>query len=75
MLCNYAAIGAEVCRLIPALSLLKDGKMYKHQHREFYENVRACFEIKEGAAGMSMHKDATLLVGNLTNYSIKNLTD
>ena len=45
-------IGSEVCRLIPALSLLKDGKMYKQQQKAFFENVRVCFEVKEGAAGM-----------------------
>ena len=45
-------LGYEVCRLIPALSLLKDGKMYGQLQRSFYDNVRACFETKEGAAGM-----------------------
>ena len=52
-------IGGEVCRLIPALSLLKDGKMYGQLQRSFYENVCACFEVKEGAAGTSMHKEIT----------------
>ena len=33
--------------------------MYGQLQRSFYENVRACFEVKEGAAGMSMHKEIT----------------
>ena len=53
-------IGAEVCRLIPALSLLKDGKMYGQMQRSFYDNVRACFEVKEGAAGISIHTSTSL---------------
>ena len=48
------SIGGEVCQLIPALSLLKDGKMYGQLQRSFYDNVRACFEVREGTAGISM---------------------
>ena len=47
-------LGGEVFRLIPALSLLKDGKMYGQLQSSFYNNVRACFEAKEGAAGMNL---------------------
>lgn len=51
------SLGCEVCWLIPALSLLKDGKMYGQLQRSFYDNVRACFETKEGAAGMCIMND------------------
>ena len=47
-------IGGKVYQLIPALSLLKDGKMYGQLRRSFYDNVRGCFEVREGTAGMSM---------------------
>ena len=47
-------IGGEVHRLIPALSLLKDGRMHNQLRKSFYENVRACFESKQGAAGKSI---------------------
>ena len=45
-----------MCKLIPALSLLKDGKMYGQLRRSFYENVCACFEAKEGAAGIQSNQ-------------------
>ena len=47
-------VGGEVCRLVPALSLLKDAKMYREPRKEFYENVCVCFEPKEGASGKSV---------------------
>ena len=43
-----------MCRLVPALSLLKDAKMHRQPRKEFYENVRVCFEPKEGASGKSV---------------------
>ena len=51
----FFILGGEVCRLIPALSLLKDAKMYKQLKGTFYENVRVCFELKEGASGEYTH--------------------
>ena len=48
------SIGGKVSQLIPALSLLKDGKMYGQLQGPFYDNVRGCFEVREGTAGISM---------------------